>query len=147
MRATSLTHSHEPPLDTVTLTYDDRYRRRIALTGDNGTKFTLDLATATQLNAGDRLLLDTGETIEVRAAPEDVMVATPRDLSQLPRVAWHVGNRHLTCQILPDRLVLKWDHVIAEMLEKLDCTVIRTQAPFTPEGGAYGHGRTHSHAH
>ena len=25
-------------------------------------------------------------------------------------------------------------------IEKLD-------APFTPEGGAYGHGRTHSHAH
>jgi hypothetical protein len=21
------------------------------------------------------------------------------------------------------------------------------QAPFTPEGGAYGHGRTHSHSH
>lgn len=147
IRATSLTHSHEPPLDTVTLSYDDRYRRRIVLTGDHGTAFTLDLPKTTQLNEGDRLLLDTGATIEVRAAPEDVMEATPHDPSQLPRIAWHVGNRHLPCQILPDRLVLRWDHVIAEMLEQLHCSVLRKNAPFTPEGGAYGQGRTHSHDH
>ena len=146
-RATSITHSHEPPLDTITLTYDDRYRRRIALIGDNGTKFTLDLAKATQLNAGDRLLLDTGDTIEVRAAHEDVIEAIPLDPSELARVAWHVGNRHLSCQVLPDRLVLKWDHVIVDMLGKLNCEVIRKNAPFTPEGGAYGQGRTHSHGH
>ena len=146
-RAISLTHSNEAPVDTVTLSFDDRYRRRIALVGDNGTKFTLDLPKTSQLNAGDRLLLDTGGTIEVLAASEDVMEAKPRDLTQLPRIAWHVGNRHLPCQILTDRLILRWDHVIADMLQKLDCDVTQTNAPFTPEGGAYGHGRTHSHAH
>lgn len=147
MRANSLTHTHEPPLDTVTLTYDDRYRRRIALIGDKGTHFTLDLSKATQLNNGDRLLLENGQTIEVRAAREDVMEVIPNDPDQLPRVAWHVGNRHLTCQILQDRLILKWDHVISEMLEQMNCQIVRMNAPFTPEGGAYGQGRTHSHEH
>ncbi|MBB5516212.1 urease accessory protein [Rubricella aquisinus] len=146
-RATTLTHSHEPPADTVTLTYDDRFRRRIALTGDQGTAFLLDLAEATELRAGDRLLLDDGRTIEVRAAPEDLMRATSPDPHHLIRTAWHVGNRHLPCAIHPDHLILRWDHVIADMLEQLGCTVERIEAPFTPEGGAYGHGRTHSHAH
>jgi urease accessory protein len=147
MRAISLTHSHEAPVDTVTLSYDDRYRRRIALTGDKGTQFTLDLDKVTQLHEGDRLLLDTGDTIEVRAADEALMRAVPRDPAQLARIAWHVGNRHLPCQILTDGLVLRWDHVIADMLQKLDCDVTPFEGPFTPEGGAYGQGRTHSHAH
>lgn len=146
-RATTLTHSHDAPADTVTLTYDDRFRRRIALTGDHGTDFLLDLAEATELRAGDRLLLDDGRTIEVRAAAEDLMRASSPDLHHLIRTAWHVGNRHLPCAIHSDHLILRWDHVIAEMLEQLGCTVARIEAPFTPEGGAYGHGRTHSHAH
>jgi urease accessory protein len=33
------------------------------------------------------------------------------------------------------------------MLEHLGATVMQIEAPFTPEGGAYGHGRTHSHDH
>jgi len=37
------------------------------------------------------------------------------------------------------------------MLEQLGATVVDFDGPFTPEGGAYGHGRTmghdHSHSH
>lgn len=145
-RAYEVTHSHEAPLDTVTLAYDDRYRRRIALKGDGGTDFLLDLAEACELRAGDRLALEGGGTIEVRAADEALMVAMPAP-GQLARVAWHVGNRHLPCEIKEDRLVLRYDHVIAGMLEQLGCEVARMVGPFTPEGGAYGHGRTHSHEH
>ena len=33
------------------------------------------------------------------------------------------------------------------MLGQLGATVTEVTEPFTPEGGAYGHGRTHSHDH
>ena len=33
------------------------------------------------------------------------------------------------------------------MLEGLGASVEHVTAPFTPEGGAYGHGRTHGHEH
>jgi urease accessory protein len=39
------------------------------------------------------------------------------------------------------------DHVIRDMLTKLGATLRDVSEPFIPEGGAYGHGRTHSHAH
>ena len=29
----------------------------------------------------------------------------------------------------------------------LGADIEKMEAPFTPEGGAYGHGRTHSHSH
>ncbi len=147
IHATSVTHIQATPADTVTLTFDDRHRRRMGMTGDNGTQFVLDLDQATELCHGDDLLLTDGRHVRVIAAAEDLMCATCADPLHLTRTAWHVGNRHLPCQIMADRIVLRWDHVIADMLSHLGCCVTRFDGPFTPEGGAYGHGRTHSHAH
>ena len=134
-------------MGTVTLDYDARFRRRIVLTSDQGMPFMLDLPTATELKEGDGLILDTGQVLRVVAALEDVMEVRATSPHHLMRTAWHIGNRHLPCEIHGDRLVLRWDHVIAEMLEQLGCTVARVKKPFQPEGGAYGHGRTHGHDH
>ncbi len=147
IKATSITHSHDAPADTVTLTYDDRFRRRMVMTGDDGLAFLLDLPEAVQLHEGTDLLLEDGRHIRVHAALEDIMQVIAKDPLQLMRTAWHIGNRHLPCEIHADRLVLRWDHVIADMLEKLGCEVKRLDASFNPEGGAYGHGKTHSHDH
>jgi urease accessory protein len=65
----------------------------------------------------------------------------------LVRLAWHVGNRHTPCQINADHLLIQADPVIGHMLEHLGAIVAPVTAAFTPEGGAYGHGRTHSHEH
>ena len=67
--------------------------------------------------------------------------------TDLPRIAWHIGNRHTPCQIESDRLLIQRDHVIADMLRRIGAEVIEVIEPFTPEGGAYGHGRTHGHDH
>lgn len=147
LRATLVTAEDTGCVDTVTLDYEGRYRRRIAMASDGGLEFLLDLAQVTELQAGQGLLLEDGRLIGVRAADEDLMEARPGQSTGLVRTAWHVGNRHLPCEITEDALILRWDHVIAEMLEGLGCSVTRTRAAFTPEGGAYGQGRTHGHSH
>ena len=65
----------------------------------------------------------------------------------LARVAWHIGNRHTPCQIQTDHLLIQQDHVLEDMLLLLGASIEKLEATFTPEGGAYGHGRTHSHDH
>jgi urease accessory protein len=45
------------------------------------------------------------------------------------------------------RLLIQNDPVIAHMLDHLGAKLIEAELPFTPEGGAYGHGRTHAHEH
>jgi urease accessory protein len=124
---------------TVTLTFDDRFRRRIQLNDDSGEPFLLDLARAVVLNDGDALELDDGTLLKVRAAEEDlaeVRCSTPETLA---RIAWHLGNRHLPVQITGDAVRLRWDHVIADMLTGLGAEVVRLRAGFTPEAGAYAH--------
>mgnify|MGYP002467778674 CR=1 FL=1 len=137
----------EEPIDQVTLDYDGRWRRRIALTGAGGTAFLLDLAEATELRDGDGLALEDGGVVCVRAADEpviDIACAGPRDLA---RIAWHLGNRHLPVQITESGLRIRQDHVIADMLRGLGAEITPLDAPFDPEGGAYGRGRTHGHSH
>ena len=138
-------YGHWPRLATgrVTLGYDERFLRRKRLVTASAEPFLVDLPEVTNLHAGDAFELSDGRLIEVVAAEEDVLVVT----GDLPRLAWHVGNRHTPCEIRPDRLIIRADHVLAAMLSGLGATVVPARMPFTPEGGAYGMGRTMGHAH
>lgn len=129
--------------ETVTLTYDARFLRRRVLTTDQGHDVLLDLPQTTSLDHGGVLICEDGSAIQVRAQPEALLEIR----GDLVRLAWHIGNRHTPCQIDGARLLIQRDRVIAGMLEKLGAEVREVTEPFTPEGGAYGHGRTHSHAH
>lgn len=132
--------------DHVTLDQDGRHRRRIVLTGDHGLAFLLDLPEAVQLRHGDGLKLEDGRIVEVLAAPEALLEVRGKDPEHLLQLAWHLGNRHLATQVRADRLVIRYDHVIAHMLEHLGATVTRVTGPFDPEGGAYG-GAHQGHDH
>jgi len=137
---------------TVTLAYHDRHRRRIRLVADDGLEFLLDLPEATVLRSGDGLRLDDGSWIAVRAADEDVCDISCGSASELARIAWHLGNRHLPVQVIAGGLRIRDDHVIIEMLRGLGATVTRLRAPFDAEPGAYArtgghHGHEHAHSH
>lgn len=126
------------------LDYDARFLRRKVLSTDAGDSFLVDLPHTTSVNHGDAFELSDGRKVEVVAAAEDLLEIKGEDLA---RIAWHIGNRHTPCQIETDRLLIQRDHVIADMLEKIGAQTREVSEPFAPEGGAYGHGRTHSHAH
>jgi len=133
-------------LDTVTLDFDARFRRRVVLTCDSGRKVLLDLAETTVLNEGDGLVTGEG-IIKVKAAPEKLAEIRTKDAPHLMRIAWHLGNRHLPTELHDDCIRIRDDHVIVDMVKKLGAEVEIIDAPFNPEGGAYGHGRTHGHSH
>jgi len=87
--------------DTVTLLFDDRYRRRLRMLGDDGLDFLLDLIEPIVLHTGDGLRLEEGGYVEVKAAEEDLIEVRGRDAAAFARLAWHLGNRHLRTQIMP----------------------------------------------
>ncbi len=129
----------------IALTYEARFLRRRRIVLDDLGAFHLDLPETTSLNPGDAFELSDGRLIAIEAADEPLLAVA----GDLPRLAWHIGNRHTPCQIEQDRLLIRRDHVLLDMLLRLGAEVSETSAPFTPEGGAYGHGRTlpHDHAH
>src|SRR5438132_4316029 len=132
--------------DTVVLDFDDRHRRRMAMTGTRGLEFLLDLENAVALRGGDALVLEDGRLIEVVAAAEPLVEIRGADPLHLVRVAWHLGNRHLPTQIMPKGLRIRRYHVIEAMVKGLGARIIEIEAPFDPEGGAYAQA-AHDHGH
>lgn len=135
-------HVHHPD-DTIGLDYDARLLRRKRLVSDAGVSFLVDLPEVTHLDHLDAFVLADGRTVGVVAAPEPLI----RIEGDLPRLAWHIGNRHTPCQLMKDHMLIRQDHVLRAMLEQLGARITDTLGPFTPEGGAYGHGRTFGHDH
>jgi urease accessory protein len=134
---------------TITLAREDRYRRRVTMTADNGQSFLLDLAEAAYLPSGAGLLLDDDSIVRVLAANEALLKVTAPGAQTLTRLAWHIGNRHCPAEITADAIYIQPDHVLAEMLRGLGGVVEDVSRPFEHEGGAYGgHGpleRGHHH--
>ncbi|VAW19967.1 Urease accessory protein UreE [hydrothermal vent metagenome] len=147
IRATAISKSSAEQAGSITLTYSDRFRRRVAMISDNGIDFLLDLAEATELADGEFLVLDDGRYIKIIAAKEKLMRIRAKDQKHLSRAAWHVGNRHLACEIHAEFIVLTHDRIIKKMLLGLGCNVEEFEGPFSPEGGAYGQGRVLAHSH
>jgi urease accessory protein len=148
-RAIAVHHRGQWPkdrmVDAVTLAYLDRHRRRIRFVGDSGAAFLLDLPRAQHLADGDGLELDGGGYVKVCAAPEAIIEIEAADQESLLRIAWHLGNRHLPLQVRGDRLRIREDHVIVEMVSGLGGKITRREAPFDPEFGAYAAAAAHSH--
>jgi urease accessory protein len=152
LRATQAGHYHKPVADTVVLDHEERRRRRGVVKSVGGLEFLVDLPDAPMLGAGDGYLLEDGRLIEIVAAPEELLELRARDALHMTRLAYHIGNRHLECEISAPHIRIRRDHVIAEMLKGLGAKVMEIEAPFHPEGGAYdhgghSHGQSHAHGH
>jgi urease accessory protein len=132
---------------TLTLDFDGRHRRRIRLTADQGEDVLLDLPKAVAMADGDGLQLDDGRWLKIQAAPELLVEVSHKDPSQLARLAWHLGNRHLPTEIRNQVLRFRPDHVIEDMLRGFGSDLTKVMAPFQPEGGAYADNGHHHHNH
>jgi urease accessory protein len=134
-------------IDRVVLDAAERHRRRIALTGERGTAFLLDLPHATALKDGDGLVLEDGAIVHVAGKAEPLIEIAAQSPHELARLAWHIGNRHAEMQLVGDRLRIRRDHVLEAMLRGLGARLSSIEAPFEPEHGAYGHGHDENHGH
>ncbi len=142
-RAHSIVSNADDAVDHVTLDYAGRLLRRKRLVADAGLSFVVDLAHTTHINPGEAFSLEDGRSVGIRAADEPLLHIT----GNLARLAWHIGNRHTPCELRENALRIQMDPVLRDMLAQLGAELEEVTGPFTPEGGAYGHGRTMGHSH
>ncbi len=148
IRATTCVDHVHGAADSITLDETARHRRRMKMLSDHGIEFLLDLPQARLLRHGEGLVLEDGRVIEVQARPEPLYEVRGRDEKHLLQLTWQLGNRHLPAQIAADSIRIRTDHVIKTMLLGLGATVREIDAPFDPEGGAYGEAdNPHGHSH
>jgi urease accessory protein len=132
--------------ESVELDWDVRQKSRFDATDSAGRALGVFLPRGSVVRGGDVLVAEDG-SLRVTACAEH---GGPADL---PRAAYHLGNRHVQLEVRPDHLQLEPDPVLADLLRSMHLIVREIQAPFEPEGGAYAavqahHGHDHgSHDH
>ncbi len=141
-----VTDDNLPLYATVTLTFEQRVKSRQKVELDNGEAAGLFLPRGSPLLRGQRIVAESGEVVEVRAAEEDVSTVYVDDPLLLARACYHLGNRHVALQIGPGFIRYQHDHVLDGMLAGLGLAAEFERAPFEPEAGAYD-GAGHAHAH
>jgi urease accessory protein len=132
---------------TIELDWDVRQKSRFDATDSAGRALGVFLPRGSVVRGGEVLVAEDGSLIRVIAAPQPVLRVTacaehggPVDL---PRAAYHLGNRHVPLEVKADHLQLEPDLVLADMLRAMHLIVREVQAPFEPEGGAYAAAHAH----
>ncbi len=136
---------------TVEIDWDQRSKSRLDATDSAGRRLGIFLPRGQVLRGGDVLVAEDGSLVRVLAAAQPLLRITAcaehGTLRDLPRAAYHLGNRHVTLEVRADYLHLEPDPVLADMLRAMHLTVTAVNAPFEPEGGAYTQGAPDHDAH
>lgn len=124
---------------TVTLRFQDRQRSRMRVTLDNGVEAGVVLPRGQILRHGDLIDNEACFVVEVQAALEKVSSVTCADPYLQARIAYHLGNRHVSVELREGEICYLADHVLDEMVRLLGGNPTAKQARFEPESGAYHH--------
>jgi urease accessory protein len=136
-----------PVADTLILDYVQRGAQTLSLAGVKGGPYAIDLPAPARLRTDDLLELDDGRLLEVVAAAESLLEARAADLTELTRLAWQLGDRHVPVQILTNRLRVRREPALETLLAALGAKTTAIEAPFEPEGGAYASAHADGHGH
>ena len=133
--------------ERLVLPFELRSKSRLCTRLESGEEVGIFLTRGLILRGGDLLEANDGRIVQVVAAVEAVMEVRSEAELQLARAAYHLGNRHVAVQLQAGLLRFATDHVLGAMVTGLGLMVTEAQAPFEPEGGAYGAQQGHAHAH
>jgi urease accessory protein len=139
LKLTELAPADTQADDSLTLPFESRQKSRLPACTDGGVKIGVFLQRGQSLRSGVVLTGAEKFKVMIKAAPETLSVVRTDDALLFARVCYHLGNRHMTLQILPGELRYHSDHVLDHMVVGLGLMVTHEDLPFEPEAGAYQH--------
>jgi len=142
IKLTEIAKSKTAVDDSLTLAFDLRQKSRFSATTDKGKAVGLFYSRGQILRSGLILTGVDDYKVQIKAADEAVSIMSNHDSLAFARACYHLGNRHVSLQILATELRYLTDHVLDQMLEGLGFQVEHKILAFEPEPGAY-----HSHDH
>lgn len=116
---------------------------------DSGQAVAIILPRGETLEHNDWVLSDSGEALQIEAAPEELMEITAATPFALSRLIYHLANRHVKAMLTPTAFYIEPDPVLADLVRHLGGQIALSKRPFSPEKGAYhgtSGGQTHSHS-
>ncbi len=86
---------------------------------DHGREIGIRLKDPRDLVAGDILYMDEHNMIVIDVVADDLIVISPRSLTEMGTIAHQLGNRHLPAQFANDEMMVQYDYLVEELLKEL----------------------------
>ena len=113
-------NNNKEVFDEISLSYEERFIRRKKLITNNGTEFLVNLEETVSVDENHFFELENGKIIKVLSKEENLIEITGENLKQ---IIWHIGNRHLPCQIEENRILIQDDAVILDTVSYTHLTL------------------------
>ena len=108
---------------------------------DQGTDIALSLDQEEPLQYGDVLFEDDNRRIAVRTKMEPVIVISPKDMTEMGKAAFELGNRHTPSLIEENEIIVRADHTLNKLLDEVgveyETTERRFKQPFKYRGHSH----------
>jgi urease accessory protein len=109
-----------PHIERVFMESDALLKRVQRVTTDHGNELGIRLKENKSLEDGDVLYMDENNMIIVTVTPDDVLTIMPTSIQQMGEIAHQLGNRHLPAQFEGKLMLVQYDYLVEELLQKLE---------------------------
>lgn len=125
----------------IELDWEELSKRILRTETDQGTDIALRLDREEPLAYGDILFEDDTRRIAVRTKLEPVIVIRPKNMTEMGKAAFELGNRHTPSLIEEDEIIVRADHTLNTLLDEVgvayETTERRFKQPFKYRGHAH----------
>ena len=126
-------------IEWVELEWEELSKRILRTETTEGTDIALRINQEEPLKYGDLLVEDEDRCIAIRTKMEPVIVIRPKDMVEMGKAAFELGNRHTPSLIEKDEIVVRADHTLAPLLDEVGVTYETTERRFKQPFKYRGH--------
>lgn len=128
-------------MEWVELEWEELNKRILRTETTEGTDVALRINQEDPLRYGDILYEDDERCIAVRTKMEQVIVIRPKNMVEMGKAAFELGNRHTPALIGTDEIVVRSDYTLKPLLDEVgvqyETTERRFKQPFKYRGHAH----------
>ena len=125
----------------IELDWEALSKRILRAETDKGTDVAMRLEQDEPLQYGDVLFEDGDRRIAVRTKKESVIVITPKNMTEMGKAAFELGNRHTPSLIDNNEIIVRADHTLNKLLDEVgvayETTERRFKQPFKYRGHSH----------
>ena len=120
-------------------------KKRIRKQAEDGTD--IGVCISQELKEGDILARKEGKVYAVHVLPSKVIRIPVHTMTEMGRLGFELGNRHMSLKITEQEIVVPFDQPTYEYLLKLGFAAEEVTEQFTDFIVCKAHGHTHTHSH
>lgn len=125
----------------IELDWEELSKRILRTETDQGTDIALRIDQEEPLQYGDILFEDDNRRIALRTKMEPVIVISPKDMTEMGKTAFELGNRHTPALIEKNEVIVRADHTLNKLLDEVgvayETTERRFKQPFKYRGHSH----------